>query len=102
MSNNYLSKTQIEAKKNQLSKAIKDEAERSKTASRNTAAGTFLMEIKDIVKESFESGVSARQLAKQIHNVYDFKISEQTIKTFAKNVLKIEVKVKETRKQDVD
>jgi len=60
------------------------------------------MEIKDIVKESFESGVSARQLAKQIHNVYDFKISEQTIKTFAKNVLKIEVKVKETRKQDVD
>lgn len=100
MSNTHLTKAQINAKKNELANAIKKEAERSKSTSRNTAARTFLMEIKDIVRESFESGVSARQLAKQIQNVYDFKISEQTIKTFATNVLGIEVKVKETRKQD--
>lgn len=90
-----LTKAQIDAKKNDFAQAIKEEAERARSG-RNTAARAFLMEIKDLVKDGFESGLSARQLAKQIYRIYNFKISEQTIRTFASSVLGI---VK-TKKED--
>lgn len=82
MNKTILTKAQIDAKKQQLADSIRTVAEK-KTTGRNTAAKVFLTEIEDIVKESFENGLTARQLATQIYSVYNFKISEQTIKNFA-------------------
>lgn len=82
MTKTVLTKAQIDAKKQQLAESIKAVASK-KTSGRNTAAKVFLTEIEDLVKDSFEQGLTSRQLANQIYAVYNFKISEQTIKNFA-------------------
>ncbi len=93
MSVKEVSKAEIHAKKDELAKAIL-ETSKNITNKRSSPAKTFLIEIKDLVKESFEKGITARQFSKQIYSIYNFKISEQTIKNFASKELGIETKIR--------
>lgn len=93
MSIKKVSVVEIQAKKEELAKAI-EETSKNKTNSRSSPTKVFLLEIKDLVKVSFEKGITARQLSKQIFSVYNFQISEQTIKNFASKELGIETKIR--------
>lgn len=93
MSVREVPKAEILAKKDELAKAIL-ETSKNITNTRSSPAKKFLLEIKDLVKQSFEKGITARQLSKQIFSVYNFKISEQTIKNFASKELGIETKIR--------
>jgi transposase len=82
-----LSKEEIEAKKEEFTKKAKEAIEEAKTGKRKSPAAIFLNEIKDIVKEMIDNGVSYTKIAKTIYDVYSFRISEQTVRAFAHSVL---------------
>jgi len=69
-----------------------DNSIKNKTIGRVSPAKTFLNEIKDLVKKAIDNEVSYKQLSKDILEVYNFKVSEQTIRAFAHNVLGVEKK----------
>ena len=89
-----LTKEEIEAKRDEL-KAKVSESKKKALVGRSSPAKDFLNEISDIVKDALKHNVSYKQLTKDIFDTYKFKVSEQTIRSFAHNVLGVE---KQTRK----
>jgi len=61
----------------------------AKQGKRKSPAQEFLESVSDTIKEAINSSVSYRQLSKIIEEVYNFKVSEQTIRSYAHNVLGI-------------
>lgn len=86
-----LTSGQIASKKAELEAKINDNIEEKKLG-RISPAKKFLNEIQDLVKIAIENNVSYKQLSKDILEVYNFKVSEQTIRAFAHNVLGVEKK----------
>ena len=86
-----LTSEEIAKRKDELNAKI-DDSIKNKTNGRNSPAKNFLNEVKDLVKKAIENEVSYKQLSKNILEVYNFKVSEQTIRAFAHNVLGIEKK----------
>lgn len=84
-----LTKEEIEAKKDEL-KAKVSESKKKALVGRSSPAKDFLNEISDIVKDALKHNVSYKQLAKDIFDTYKFKVSEQTLRAFAQNVLGVE------------
>lgn len=76
---------EINAKKEELKKRIEESKEKAKV--RSSPAKEFLEQVKDVVKDGLDNGVSYTQLSKDIYAVYNFKVSEQTIRAFAHSVL---------------
>ena len=74
-----------------LSAKIDEEIKKVKEG-RRSPAQEFLNRISHIIKKGLENGVSYRQLAKDIYSIANYKISQQTIRAFAHNVLGIEKK----------
>ena len=91
-----LTSEQIERKKAELEAKINDSIE-AKKMGRVSPAKKFLNEVQDLVKKAIESGVSYKQLSKDIFDIYNFKVSEQTIRSFAHNVIGVE---KQTRSKN--
>ena len=89
-----LTSEKIASKKAELEAKINNSIE-AKKMGRVSPAKKFLNEVQDLVKKAIESGVSYKQLSKDIFDIYNFKVSEQTIRSFAHNVLGVE---KQTRK----
>ena len=81
-----LTKEEIEAKKDEL-KAKISESKKKALVGRSSPAKDFLNEISDILKDALKHNVSYKQLTKDIFDTYKFKVSEQTLRAFAKNVL---------------
>jgi ArsR family metal-binding transcriptional regulator len=77
---------EINAKKNALDERINESIEQAKNG-RKSPAKEFLAEISDSIKKAIDNGVSYTQLSKDIYAVYNFKVSEQTIRAFAHLVL---------------
>ena len=92
-----LTHEEIEAKKDEL-KAKVSESKKKALVGRSSPAKDFLNEISDIVKDALKHNVSYKQLAKDIFDTYKFKVSEQTLRAFAQNVLGVE-KQKEVKLQ---
>lgn len=90
-----LTKEEIEAKKEELLQKAKQTIEEVKSGKRTSPATDFLNEIKEIVKEMLDNGVSYVRISKTIYDVYSFRVSEQTIRAFAHSVLGVP---KRTRK----
>ncbi len=88
-----LSKSEIEAKKDEL-KAKISESKKKALVGRSSPAKDFLNEISDIVKDALKYNVSYKQLTKDILEIYNFKVSEQTIRAFAHNTLGIKKKTR--------
>ena len=86
-----LTSEEIAKRKDELNAKI-DDSIKNKTNGRNSPAKNFLNEVKDLVKKAIENEVSYKQLSKNILEVYNFKVSEQTIRAFAHNILGIEKK----------
>ncbi len=84
-----LTKEEIEAKKDEL-KAKVNESKKKALVGRLSPAKDFLNEISDIVKDALKHNVSYKQIAKDIFDTYKFKVSEQTLRAFAQNVLGVE------------
>lgn len=84
-----LTKEEIEAKKDEL-KAKVSESKKKALVGRSSPAKDFLNEISDIVKDGLKHNVSYKQLTKDIFDTYRFKVSEQTLRAFAQNVLGVE------------
>ena len=61
----------------------------AKQGKRKSPAQEFLESVSDTIKEAINSGVSYRKLSKIIEEVYSFNVSEQTIRSYAHNVLGI-------------
>jgi len=81
-----ITKEEIRAKK----EALKEKIAISKSevgVVRASPATDFLNEISDLIKDALSNKVSYKQLSKDIFSVYSFKVSEQTIRLFAQNVL---------------
>ena len=79
-----------------------DDSIKNKSMGRVSPAKTFLNEIKDLIKKAIDNEVSYKQLHKDILEVYNFKVSEQTIRAFAHNVLGIEKKTRGKKVVDKD
>ena len=88
-----LTSEEIAKRKDELNAKI-DDSIKNKTNGRNSPAKNFLNEVKDLVKKAIENEVSYKQLSKNILEVYNFKVSEQTIRAFAHNTLGIEKKTR--------
>lgn len=86
-----LSVEEIEEKKAQLKEGLNKAIEKQKRG-RTSPAKEFLTQVQDLVKDSLDKGVSYRALSREIEKVYNFKITEQTIRAFAHNILGIEKK----------
>jgi len=91
-----LTEKQINSKKEKFEERINSSIE-AKKAGKTNPTKKFLMEIKSLLKKAIENGVGYKQIAKDILEVYNFKVSEQTIRTFAYNELGVE---KRTRKKN--
>ncbi len=89
---------EINAKKEELKAKVKESEEEAKSGVRSSPATDFLAEIKEIVKEALDNGVSYRQLSKDIDSVYSFKVSEQTIRAYAHSVLGVPKRSRNTKK----
>lgn len=81
-----LTSEEIEAKKDELKAKINDSKKRA-MAGRLSPAKDFLSQISDIIKDALKNNVSYKQLTKDIFDVYSFKVSEQTLRSFAQNAL---------------
>ena len=92
-----LTTKQIESKKAEFEAKINNSIEANKTG-KTSPAKKFLNEIQDLLKKAIDSGVGYKQLSKDILEVYNFRVSEQTIRTFAHNVLGVE---KRARKNNI-
>jgi len=93
-----LSKSEIEAKKEAFKQKLNDSINNSKVG-KSSPAKTFLLEIQELIKKAIDNGVSYKQLSKDILDVYNFKVSEQTIRAFAQTVLGIK---KQKRSKSVE
>ena len=87
-----LTSEEIANKIAELDAKIDDSIKNKSMGRRVSPAKTFLNEIKDLIKKAIDNEVSYKQLSKDILEVYNFKVSEQTIRAFAHNVLGIEKK----------
>ena len=79
------SKDVIEQKKSKL----KNELEKLKSQKYKSPIYEFLDEIKDIIKEYLEDGLSYRKISFAIEKTFSIRISETTIRAYAHNVLGI-------------
>ena len=99
-----LTSEEIVKKKSELESKIKSSI-MNKKQGRQSPAKKFLTEIKDLVEIAINNGVSYSQLKKDIYDTYSFKISEQTIRSYVKNNIKVNEINKETHaslyKEDV-
>lgn len=93
-----LTSDEINAKKEALKAKVEESKERAKTGVRSSPAMDFLREVKEIVKDALESGVSYKQLSKDIYDTYSFKVSEQSIRAFAHSALGIPKKSRNAKK----
>lgn len=73
-------------KKEALKNLLNKSAENVKKPTRKTKTKEFLNSISDLLIDSTNKGVSARQLSKDIYTIYNFKISDQTIRMFITNL----------------
>jgi len=80
-------KEEILAKKEELAKKAKETIEETKSGKRSSPITDFLNEIKEIIKEMIDNGVSYKKISKAIYDVYSFKVSEQTVRAFAHSTL---------------
>ena len=87
-----LTDEQIEQKKLELEARFKKSIEEKKQG-RKSPAKKFLIQIEELVRTAIKNELSYRQIAKDIKDIYNFKISEQTIRSFAHNTLKIPKKL---------
>ena len=94
-----LTKEEIEAKKKELAKKAKETIEETKSGKRSSPATDFLNEVKDIIREMIDNGVSYVKISKTIYDVYSFKVSEQTIRAFAHSVLGVPIKKRKAAKK---
>jgi len=83
-----LTHEEIEAKKDELKAKVNDSKKKA-LVGRSSPAKDFLNEISDIIKDALKHNVSYKQLTKDIFEIYNFKVSEQTLRAFAQNVLGI-------------
>jgi len=88
-----LTKEEIEAKKEAFKSKV-SESEKRTSQGRPSPAKEFLKEVKDIIKSAIDNNVSYKQLSKDILDIYNFKVSEQTIRAFAHTVLGVEKRTK--------
>jgi len=95
--NRVPSKQEIETKKEALLKLVNETIEKIKQG-RSSPSTDFLLEIKEIIKEMIDNGVSYKKISIVIYQIYSFKISEQTIRAFAHSVLNVPVKIKLNKK----
>ncbi len=95
--NRVPSKQEIETKKEALLKLVNETIEKTKQG-RSSPSTDFLLEIKEIIKEMIDNGVSYKKISTVIYQIYSFKISEQTIRAFAHSVLNVPVKSKLNKK----
>ena len=66
-----------------------------KNGTRSSPKTEFLNNIKDLILKLVNEKVPYRKIAQWIEDTYSFKVSEQMVRSYAKNVLKIS-----SRKQD--
>jgi uncharacterized protein YjbJ (UPF0337 family) len=92
---------EINAKKEELKGKVKESIELVKSGVRSSPATDFLEEIKEVVKEALDNGVSYKLLSKNIYDVYAFKVSEQTIRAYAHSVLGVPKRSRNTKKTEV-
>jgi cysteinyl-tRNA synthetase len=96
-----LTSDEINAKKEELKGKVKESIELVKSGVRSSPATDFLEEIKEVVKEALDNGVSYKLLSKNIYDVYAFKVSEQTIRAYAHSVLGVPKRSRNTKKTEV-
>ena len=102
-----LTHEEIEAKKDELKAKVNDSKKRA-LSGRSSPTKAFLTEVSDIIKDALKHSVSYKQLTKDIYDTYNFKVSEQTLRAFAQNVLGIEKQKRvkraknDTQKEDND
>lgn len=88
-----LSKEDIELKSKKFDEWLNKEKELM-IKGRNSPAKEFLSAISNKIKEALDSGVSYNRLSKMIHEIYGFKVSEQTLRSFAQIQLGIPKKTR--------
>lgn len=87
----------IEEKRKALASELEKEAKSKKSGS--SPATDFLTKISDEIKKSIDDKVSYRAIARTIESVYSVSVSEQTIRAFAHNILKVPKKVVKSSKE---
>ena len=97
-----LTSEEIANKIAELDAKIDDSIKNKSMGRRVSPAKTFLNEIKDLIKKAIDNEVSYKQLSKDILEVYNFKVSEQTIRAFAHNTLGIEKKTRGKKVANTD
>jgi len=85
---------EINSKKDAFNAKI-DESIKLKKRGKISPTQQFLHQIKDLIKKSRDNEISYKQISKDIYEVYNFKVNEQTIRIFAYNVLNIKKKTKD-------
>ena len=85
---------EIESKKDAFRVKIEESIELKKKG-KISPTQQFLHQIKDLIKESIDNKISYKQISKDIYEIYNFKVNEQTIRIFAYNVLNIKKKTKD-------
>ena len=95
-----LTHEEIEAKKEELKAKVNDSKKRA-LSGRSSPTKAFLTEVSDIIKDALKHNVSYKQLTKDIYDTYNFKVSEQTLRAFAQNVLSIEKQKRVKRVKNV-
>ena len=73
---------------------IIDELRKEKKGSKTSK---FLSMIEDKLKKNIEDGLSYRTISKAIFKTYSFRISEQTIRAYAHNVLGVPKKKRKSK-----
>lgn len=82
---------QIEAKKEAF---LSDIAKKSELAKSGITSPTkiFLEKIKDVIKVAIDSGLGYKEISRSIYGQWNVRISEQTLRAFARNTLGVETK----------
>ena len=83
-------------KKRDILKSKLNEAIEEKKHGRLSPAKKFLSEIENEIKTALENKLSYKKISSIIYEVYNFKISEQTIRAFVRNRLNIATNIQKT------
>ena len=90
---------EINSKKDAFNAKI-EESIKLKKIGKISPTQQFLHQIKDLIKKSIDNKISYKQISKDIYDVYNFKVNEQTIRIFAYNVLNVKKKTKDRYEDD--
>jgi hypothetical protein len=90
---------EINAKLEKFKAVIAEDISNAKAGTRISPAMDFLEKIKETVGEALRDNVSYKQLSKRIYEVYNFTVSEQSIRAFSHANLGIPKRSKNTKKQ---